>query len=277
VEIICAAFVGNSRIPGIVIEEKATVPGTKERGFAAVEEFLKDWAWEEPVYVSLYNVDEKKRLPDDGTSVTAGTKLGVWRLATKEDNAGHVWTSDGPNVMAAHRVRTIAKATWDCLAGMETGSLDIKGLFIHPTEDYDFVIQLEPAILPRYIQNVVVDPAVWSQKGGYVNRQLQKDDVALRPGFDPVQLLFDDIKRVYKDTLQFFYDPLGGDRIGAVWDSGVKQQRPFRVLGRFSAMPSNENDKHKNRKGLVSLNEHSVLSEIERLATGFTKGIIIHV
>jgi U3 small nucleolar RNA-associated protein 22 len=131
----------------------------------------------------------------------------------------------------------------------------LQGLFTHPTEDYDFVIQLEPSILPRYFQNVAVDPVVWSQKGRYANVRPQKDDLALRPSFDPAQLLFNDIKvclepfllsqtlimlfqRVYKDTLQFFYDPIGGDRIGAVWEPSVKQQRPFRVLGGFSGVPS---------------------------------------
>jgi U3 small nucleolar RNA-associated protein 22 len=72
--------------------------------------------------------------------------------------------------------------------------LHLQGLFIHPTEDYDLIIQLKPAVLPRYFQNVVVDPVVWSQKGGYANMQPRMDDLTPRPGFDPAQLLFDDLK-----------------------------------------------------------------------------------
>jgi U3 small nucleolar RNA-associated protein 22 len=103
-------------------------------------------------------------------------------------------------------------------------------------------------------------------------------------------------QRVYKDTLQFFFDPIGGDRIGAVWEPSVKQQRPFRVLGGFSGVPnskvstrtfhvvvtkqrSHDQDHHKgkDKKGLVTLNENAVLSEIERLASGLVQGIKIQV
>jgi U3 small nucleolar RNA-associated protein 22 len=129
VEIICAAFfVGDGSILGAgnAAEQRTTVPGTKERGFAAVVEFLKDWNWEEGMYVPLYGIDENGGSPDDETTVTTRAKLGVWKVSTKQDRIGHVWTSGGPNIMAAHRVRVIAKATWDYLAGMETGSLDVK-------------------------------------------------------------------------------------------------------------------------------------------------------
>jgi U3 small nucleolar RNA-associated protein 22 len=47
-------------------------------------------------------------------------------------------------------------------------------------------------------------------------------------------------QRTYKDTLHFFFDLVGGDRIGAVWDPSVKQQRPFRVLGGFSGVPNSK-------------------------------------
>jgi len=42
---------------------------------------------------------------------------------------------------------------------------------------------------------------------------------------------------VYADTLKIFYDPLGGDRLGAVWEPSVRQPRPFRVLNHFSSAP----------------------------------------
>lgn len=91
-----------------------------------------------------------------------------------------------------------------------------------------------------------------------------------------------------------FYDPIGGSRIGAVWDPSLKQTRPFRVLGGFSNTPVvavcshipqclicrslmnlQENEKIKD-KSLVSLNEAAVLSEIERLGSGLITKIIVH-
>lgn len=218
VEIICAAFfIGDGSIPdtGNAVEERATVPGTKERGFAAVVEFLKDWTWEERLFVPLYGSSE---IDGDRAILITGAKTGVWRVSTEEDKAGHVWTSGGPDIVAAHRVRAIAKATWDYLGGMETGSLDVKecllvinvatylmskysqGLFIHPTDDYDLIIQLKPAVLPRYFQNVCVNSVAWSQNGRYTN-QLRQDELALRPGFDPVEHLFHDLKVSLKPFL----------------------------------------------------------------------------
>jgi U3 small nucleolar RNA-associated protein 22 len=129
VEVICAAFfIGDGRVPAaeIVKEEAATVPGTRERGFAAVVEFLKDWKWEEWLFVPLYDSVENGGLHDDGTTATPRAKLGVWSVGTQEDETGQAWTSSGPNLMAAHRVRAVAKATWDYLAGMETGTLNVK-------------------------------------------------------------------------------------------------------------------------------------------------------
>jgi len=164
-EIICAAFfVGDGRIPeaGNVAEERATVPGTKERGFALVVEFLKDWTWEERLFVPLYSSSENA---SDGATLATGTKLGVWRVSTEEDKAGYAWTSGGPDIMAAHRVRAIAKATWDYLARMEIGSLDVKEclyfvdvalyLISSTYRDYSFIqpktmISLSNSNLPSY-------------------------------------------------------------------------------------------------------------------------------
>jgi U3 small nucleolar RNA-associated protein 22 len=43
---------------------------------------------------------------------------------------------------------------------------------------------------------------------------------------------------MYADTLKLFYDPFGGDTFGAVWDFGLQNAKPFRVLGGFSSIPN---------------------------------------
>lgn len=76
---------------------------------------------------------------------------------------------------------------------MLRSSFDVQSLFIHPTDDYDFIIQLDPAVLPRYFQNVVADSNVWGHKGRYANLTIQDDAKRpLRPGFDPAQMFVDD-------------------------------------------------------------------------------------
>jgi U3 small nucleolar RNA-associated protein 22 len=41
----------------------------------------------------------------------------------------------------------------------------------------------------------------------------------------------------YADTLKLFWDPYGGDRIGAVWDPSLQNPKPFRVFGGFNSVP----------------------------------------
>jgi U3 small nucleolar RNA-associated protein 22 len=126
VEIICAVFfINEGRNPNAetVTQERAAVPGTKERGFAMVVEFLKDWTWDKPLFVPMYGNTEGSRTLDNKSTAT---KVGVWAICTEEDETGHIWTSNGPNIVAANRVRALAKATSNYLAAMETGSIDIK-------------------------------------------------------------------------------------------------------------------------------------------------------
>ncbi|KAF7977526.1 hypothetical protein HWV62_3290 [Athelia sp. TMB] len=277
VELLCAAvFVRDGKLPveGDETVNPAGVPGSKERGFACVVEFLADWRWEDGVAVPLSG----GQLSNPKTLPTSNGKRGVWRIFTEDDEAGRVWTASGPDLMAAHRIRAIAKATFGHMNGIQSGGFNVKALFMHPTQDYDFVIKLDPAVLPRYFQNVAAAPEMWSQKGKYSNLHVQKGDAKQLVGFDPAQFLFDDLTRVYKDTLRFFYDSYGGDNIGAVWDPTVRLPRQFRVLGGFSSIPAKANfkqdeEKTKDKKSMVSLNEAGIFNEIRRLGLGVVKSI----
>jgi U3 small nucleolar RNA-associated protein 22 len=64
-------------------------------------------------------------------------------------------------------------------------------MFIHPEEDYDFVVKLQPAVLPRYFQNVAAKPSIWADKHAY--DPSADGEVPLRPGFDPVEAYLDDL------------------------------------------------------------------------------------
>jgi U3 small nucleolar RNA-associated protein 22 len=128
VEIICASFfVGDGQNIGGPEkgDQHAYVPGSKERGFANVVEFFKDWKWEDGLFVPLYGGADSS--PGTQTFVaTAGCKSGVWNVSMEADKEGCVWTSSGPDVILAHRVRSLAKATWDYLQGMEQGNLNVQ-------------------------------------------------------------------------------------------------------------------------------------------------------
>ena len=69
-------------------------------------------------------------------------------------------------------------------------------MFTHPVEDYDFVVHLDPTVLPRYVHNVHADPALLGG-GKYANKNLEamdKEDVEVMPGFDPARAFFDDLQ-----------------------------------------------------------------------------------
>ena len=70
-------------------------------------------------------------------------------------------------------------------------------MFNHPLDDYDFVIHLDPAVLPRYYQNLLADDTIWASKIKYRNVVPKHDDQILsqpKIGFDPAQLFFRDLQ-----------------------------------------------------------------------------------
>jgi U3 small nucleolar RNA-associated protein 22 len=66
-------------------------------------------------------------------------------------------------------------------------------MFTHPTQDYDFIVHLDPSVLPRYVHNVHADPALLS-KGKYANASLGDVGVEVMPGFDAARAFFDDLQ-----------------------------------------------------------------------------------
>ena len=131
VEIICASFFvdgGRASIVDMDTEQTSQhlVPGSKERGFSAVVQFLKEWKWEDGLVVPLYGLPLTKLADVSTTSVNNVAHKGVWRVSTEHDKEGHIWTRNGPDLVVAHRVRSLAAATWNCLQTLERAQIDIK-------------------------------------------------------------------------------------------------------------------------------------------------------
>lgn len=114
VELLCAfVFVGSMK-GGQQLDHEGflDVPATKELGFFRVLAFLKEWAWETGLFVSLYEPDAETD-DEEGTSphVKVGSGSGVWTISTAEDRLGQVWTAEGPDAVVARRIKMLAKAS----------------------------------------------------------------------------------------------------------------------------------------------------------------------
>ncbi|KAF5391146.1 hypothetical protein D9757_003000 [Collybiopsis confluens] len=255
---------------------RLSIPGSKERGFASLIWFLKDWKWEEGIFVPLYG--SAVSISSQPKAVTANS-AGAWRVRTRIDPEGVIWTVHGPDAIVARRVQALAQATWNYLQSMElSGNGSVLSMFDHPTDDYNVVIKLDPTAIPRYHQNITVDESTLSK--GSKKQSNDGSSSQIRPGFDPARALCLDLQGVYQDTFRVFYDYFGGTRVGIVWDPSLKEPRSFRVMGGFSCVPTiNPESQHKTQKSkdrnLVALNEESVLGEIERLGRGIVTGITI--
>ncbi|KAL1749256.1 Nrap protein [Schizophyllum fasciatum] len=259
VELLCASvFIGRGKTR--TSEETRTgVPASRERGLAAVVAFLKDWRWEDGLEVPLYE--------SDTALMTAQrvAKEGVWRISTQGDRDGWIWTSSGPDRVVAHRIREVAKATWNHLQLLETEAFSVKPMFTHPLSGYDFLLHLNKAHLPRYLLNVA-----------YPDSQGRHKEKSVRAGFDPADLFFADLQRVYGDTLKLFHDPYGGDVIAGVWDPSLRDSRPFRVRAGYSTAPQDKSAQGKSKsKDTVVLNTAAVLAEIERMGRGLVESITV--
>jgi len=67
-------------------------------------------------------------------------------------------------------------------------------MFIHPTNDYDFLLQMDTSMLPRYLHNVNVDTNFLTKRGKYANKTQEQDAAKVLPGFDPARFFFNDLQ-----------------------------------------------------------------------------------
>jgi U3 small nucleolar RNA-associated protein 22 len=266
VEIICAhPFVGT----GVALPDTAvSIPRSKERGFALVMEFLKDWKPENPLFVPLYEDNSPLTEP---SVVAVSSKEGVWTISTSEDPGGKMWTSSGPDVVAAHRLCALAKEAYKILQDTDVDPRSVKvrvgfkrfSLVLTVScsgfslMQQTTTILLSSSTLP-YCPGTTKTSTLMSWCGrkvvwvmSTVTRcraqgliQLACCPTICRCARCTVLTISAQPDRfnqsMYSDTLKFFFDIYGGHRIGAIWLLNVSGIRPFRALGGFSSTPTTE-------------------------------------
>lgn len=129
VELLCAQVflrTGPPSAADAAANTKTFAPGSKERGFAQVIAFLKDWEWAGGLDISLDNADQTARDSPAVVPPTTTAKDAAWALRTPFDPRGHMWTSAGPNAVVARRITALAKATCACLHALESGTSSVQ-------------------------------------------------------------------------------------------------------------------------------------------------------
>ncbi|KAH7323328.1 Nrap protein [Rhizoctonia solani] len=243
-------------------------PASVPTAFARVVQTLVEWRWrEEPLAVPLYSeLDEQgskeyKKLTKDAEEACRALRRedptlgrGAWVVSTEENVQGLRWGSPKPIVAA--RVQQIAKATLEHILSGET-------IFLHPLTDYDFVIRLNPAVLPRYGENIAADERVWTGSRGFANN---REDTTPLVGFDPAAEYLADLQRAFGHVALFFHDPHGGDVIGGLWDPKLTTQvTPFKVMLGYSTRPTEE--------GKVIFNKQAAIAEMNIMGEGMIRSI----
>ncbi|GAB1522908.1 U3 snoRNP protein [Rhizoctonia solani] len=242
-------------------------PTSVPTAFARVVQTLVEWRWrEEPLAVPLYSaLDEQgerdhKKLSKGAEEACRALRgedptlsRGAWVVSTEEDVRGLRWGSPKPIVAA--RVQQIAKATLEHILSHE---IIEKTIFLHPLTDYDFIIRLNPSVLPRYGENLAADQRVWTASRGFANNREVSSPLV---GFDPAAEYLADLRRSFGHLALFFHDPHGGDIIAGLWDpKPTTQVTPFKVLLGYSTKPTDG--------GKVVFNKKSAIAEMKLMGEG---------
>ncbi|KAG2340607.1 Nrap protein [Suillus weaverae] len=248
IEIICALpFVGGKQKS---TESAATVPHSKERGFSLVLEFLTDWEWDKPLCLPLYEDDT---------------------LAT----APEVWTSNGPDAVAIRRLRAFAKEASKALSNAETepdGSTPTEKEIEEPDKKLDEYDQKNSPVKQQIFSTITDRLLLCVQKYESAS-EIWAEICQIHEGKTKL-VQIDLCRRTFADTLKFFADPFGGDRIGAIWLPDLGVPHSFRALAGFSCEPLSKEDGAKD-KNLVVLNRQAVLDDVGRLGAGLVQKIIV--
>ncbi|KAF8343082.1 Nrap protein [Cantharellus anzutake] len=275
IELICAfIYINNGAEFGL------HTPHSGVCAFARALEFLAEWDWEAvPLMVPLHGAaassdfsegtrflspETTKSMQDEFfryRSTNPDLSKAAWCIPTEEDLSGHVWTR-GINAMLASRVQVIATAAVKLMKeSLALGQLLLKPLFLHPISDYDFLIHIDPLMVPRNAQHINLDWGLMPHK---------RSDQGIHRGvllnFDPLRSFCDDIQHIYGDSVALFYDPYGGVKIGGVWNPSLREPKPHQVLLGFSPEPTKSNSSGpKQGKLTVVLNVEAILAEVQRL------------
>ncbi|TPX30639.1 hypothetical protein SmJEL517_g05826 [Synchytrium microbalum] len=190
-------------------------------------------------------------------------------VASEEDVEG-TWFKT-PNGLILNRLRALAAAAvkvWSSCVSGGCGEDDLLKLFVTPTTGYDFIIRLNPTILPRYRQNLTCDASLLPKaRQQYKNLRVLQD--AQEDDWDPAERYVQELEESYQDLALFFHDRYGGDAVGVLFNPmAIAFSGSFKVNTPYAFTPNVTMSDDKSKKNAISPNYLSMASEMQRRGNG---------
>ncbi|CEH11999.1 Nucleolar RNA-associated protein (NRAP) [Ceraceosorus bombacis] len=249
-------------------------------GHAAVEQSEEDVRAGK---LAKFDVDAALRAQDDLKTLRAqdpSCETRAWIIVTEMDLKGADFASRGPTAAEAHAMQRLAGAA--CAIILERGAgmsaMEVRSIFTPSLSHYDFLIHLDPTVLPRYAQSLAFDPSAIASAQQHARTKFanlaspfaaSRFGILPRPAFDVGSDFVNLLMSLFSDTLRLFYDAHGGSVIGGLWNPSLLAERPFKPLLGYSSVPCGGDGKDK----MVRLNCEAVCEEIERLGKGIVVGV----
>ena len=236
-----------------------SVPGSSMAGFLRTLLFISKWDWRtEPVIVDPNNEMRTTDLDAIKMRFQAWRKLDpamnrmVLFAASNEDRDGITWTERRPSKVVAARFTDLARAA---VGFVKEQDLNVQAeiLFTPNLYEYDFIIHLDKRMANGKQRR--------ASKTRFKNLQIGATSDSDLVGFDPVELLLEDLRDLCGSSVLLFYNAHLGDIVCGLW-TPTTGPRPWKVSSDFSTVPSYGGGENLGR---VAINKLGTLNDIARL------------
>lgn len=248
-------------------------PSSAMSGFLRTLLFISKWDWRSSPLI----VDFTGTMTDKDVS-TINTRLEAWRkidpgmnrtvvfAASNHDTTGTAFTDKGPSKMVAARMTTLARSACKAVKDQSLG-LDPRSLFAASTNDYNFVIHLNP-------KATGISQGKASHR--FKNLEVQSELSFEKVDYRPIQMFNEELESLYNGSIVFFHSATDISRVGGLWNPQTTISRTFKVNLAYAAKPVKEKDENVEDAKNVEIDKSAILAEIARLGGDMVSRIEIH-
>lgn len=235
-------------------------PGSAQMGLLRTLSFLARWEWQtEPLLVNFSGNLKSPELQN------ASTRFDAWRkidpimnrvalfVATNYDTDGTTWTEFSPAKVIASRMTSLAVAAQNAIK-QQGFNLDITAIFQPSSKGYDFQIRLSKKFTRRNQLSKGDSKFKNMQRGTIMDNDLV--------GYDPIGQYLAELRLVFGECCELFYDVNGGDFIAGVWNpsKGQRRWKPGLPYSTIPLLPQEDNQAFE-----AIMNKDAMLEEMSRI------------